>query len=112
MNQNWEEFFSLQTPEHEDVKKDNFECIVVDGKGTDLIFQMFSLKVDEVEELVAEVIEDHFGDTENFAIEFVPEMGMYGLLYKNAKDNPLFSKDFHVYEFLDILDKTITELQK
>ena len=102
----------MQTPEHEDVKKDNFECIVVDGKGTDLIFQMFSLKVDEVEELVAEVIEDHFGDTENFAIEFVPEMGMYGLLYKNAKDNPLFSKDFHVYEFLDILDKTITELQK
>lgn len=110
--QNWDSLFSLQTPEHEDLTYDNFQCIVVDGKGADLIFQFFAVKVDDFDEIAAEVIDDHFGDTAGFAIEYVPEMGMYGLLYKDAKDNPLFSKEFHVYDFLDMLSKTITELQK
>ena len=109
--QDWDSLFSLHTPEHEDLSFDNFNCIVVDGKGTDIIFQFFNTETKDFEEICAEVIDDHFGDTEGFAIEYVPEMEMYGLLYKDAKDNPLFSRDFHVYDFLDILSKTITELQ-
>lgn len=111
-NTDWQELFQLQVPEHETIDKDNFSCIVVNGKGNDLIFQFFSIKDPDFDETVAEVIEDHFGNTEAFAIEYVREMDMYGLLAKDIKDNPLFSKEFHVYQFLDLLSKTITELQK
>ena len=112
MSQQWDNSFALQAPEHETVEKDHFTCIVVDGKGDDLIFQFFNVKIDDFEEVIAEVIEEHFGNTNGFAIEYVSELKMYGLLYKDAKDTPLFSRDFHVHAFLDILDSTITELQK
>ena len=112
MNQDWESQFHLQTPEHEEIDLANFNCIVVDGKGHDLIFQIFEVKIDDFEELIAEVIEEHFGATEGFAIEYVPEMSMYGLLYKDARTDALFNKEFHVYEFLDLVSNTITELQK
>lgn len=110
--QDWGSLFSLQTPQHEDISTDNFECIVVDGKGDDIIFQFFGIKTEEFDEIIAEVIEEYFGTTEGFAIEYIPEMSMYGLLYKDAKANPLFSKEFHVHDFLDLLSNTITELQK
>jgi len=108
--QDWNSLFELQTPEHEDLDYDNFNCLVVDGKGDDIIFQFFKVQVDEFEEITAEVIEEHYGDTDGFAIEFVPELKMYGLLYKDAKSNPLFSKEFHVYDFLELLSNTITEI--
>ena len=102
----------LEAPKHEDIKRDNFQCIVVDGKGDDLIFQFFSIKISSFNALIAEIIEDHFGSTDGFAIEYVPEMGMYGLLAKDLKSNPLFSKEAHVIRFLDLVDKTVTEYLK
>ena len=103
---------SLSVPENKEYKRDNFTCLVVAGKGTDLIFQFFDVKYKDFPQVTAEVIEDHFGDTNNFAIEYVREMDMFGLLAKNIKDNPLFSEEFHVIRFLDLLSKTITELKK
>lgn len=100
--------FQLAMPEHEEITHNNFTCIVVDGKGSDLIFQFFSVKVQDFENIIAEVIEDHFGSTDNFAIEYVTELSMFGLLYKDAKAHPLFSKEFHIYKFLSLLDDTIT----
>ena len=102
----------LEVPEHEEVKKDTFQCLVVAGKGQDLIFQFFGVKAIEFPNIIAEVIEDHFGDTNNFAIEYVRELDMYGLLAKNIKQNPLFSREFHIIRFLDLLDKTIINIQK
>tara|TARA_Y100001972_G_C7469764_1_gene239262 strand:+ start:244 stop:582 length:339 start_codon:yes stop_codon:yes gene_type:complete len=102
---------NLQIPNNETIDKDNFTCTVVDGKGTDNIFQFFNVKIDDFDEVLAETIEDHFGNTEGYALEFVSEMSMYGLLAKNQRDNPLFNKEFYVDQFLDLLDKTITELQ-
>ena len=112
MTPDWNQNFSLTIPDNEDINKSNFSCIVVDGKGYDTIFQFFSVKSEDFEEIIAEVIEEHFGDTEGFAIEFVGEMDMFGLLAKDLRDNPMFSKDFHIYEFLDLLDSTITELNE
>ena len=111
MTPDWSTGFSLAAPENETVAKDNFNCLVVAGKGLDNIFQFFEVKIDDFEELIAEVIEDHFGDTEGFAIEYVPELKMYGLLAKDQRDNPMYSRDFHIYDFLDLLSNTITELQ-
>lgn len=110
MTPDWTENFTLSIPENEDIEKDNFSCIVIHGKGYDNIFQFFNVKTDDFEEIIAEVIEDHFGDTSDFAIEFVDEMDMFGLLAKDLRDNPMFSKEFHVHEFLDLLDSTITAL--
>lgn len=111
MTPDWSTGFSLAVPENETIEKDNFTCLVVAGKGLDNIFQFFNVTVNDFEELVAEVIDDHFGYTEGFAIEYVPELKMYGLLAKDLRDNPMYSKDFHIYHFLDLLSNTITELQ-
>lgn len=102
----------LTIPEHQEYDRNSFSCLVVDGKRNDLIFQFFKVKTADFSDIIAEVIEDHFGDTNKFAIEYVREMDMFGLLAKDIKDNPLFSKEFHIVRFLDLLDKTITELQK
>ena len=112
MTPDWNQNFSLRIPDNEDIEKSNFSCIVVDGKGYDTIFQFFNVKSSDFDEVIAEVIEDHFGDTEGFAIEYVDEMDMFGLLAKDLKDNPMFSRDFHIYDFLDLLDSTITELNE
>lgn len=111
MTPDWNEKFSLSAPENETVDLDNFSCIVVHGKGMDNIFQFFKVKFDDFEELIAEVIEEHFGDTESYAIEYVDELNMFGLLAKDQRDNPLYSKDFHVYGFLELLDNTIEQLK-
>jgi hypothetical protein len=102
----------LEAPEHEDIECTNFKCIVVDGKGFDVIFQFFNLKFQDFRDLAAEAVESHFGSTNGFAIEFVEELKMYGLLAKDLKENPLFNKEFHIYDFVDLLDKTLTEVQK
>ena len=110
--EHWGQKLQIEIPAYDEIEKDVFNCIVVEGKDLDLIFQFFSVKCEDFEETIAEVIEDHFGNTEDFAIEFVTELDMFGLLAKNIKDNPLFSKEFHVHAFLDLLAKTITELQE
>lgn len=102
----------LEIPRHEEIQRDNFQCIVVDGKGDDLIFQFFEVTIKPFSDIVAEVIEDHFGSTDKFAIEYVAELKMYGLLAKDLKSNPLFSKETHIVKFLDLVDKTITEYLK
>ena len=102
----------LMAPNNETVNKDNFTCTVIDGKGYDNIFQFFEVKIEDFDDLIAEVIEDHFGNTEPFAIEYVPELSMYGLLAKDQRDGPMYNSDFHIHTFLDLLDKTITEMLK
>ena len=112
MTPDWNEKFTLTAPENETIDMKNFSCMVVHGKGLDNIFQFFRVKFPEFDELVAEVIEEHFGDTDLFAIEYVGELDMFGLLAKDQRDNPLYSKDFHVYGFLDLLDSTIDQLKQ
>ena len=110
-NINWQQDLSLQIPDNETIETDNFNCVVVDGKGMDTIFQFFGVRTPEFSDVIAEVIEDHFGNTAGFAIEYVPELKMYGLLAKDHRENPLYNKDHQVYNFLDLLDSTITELK-
>lgn len=112
MNDNWEQSFQLQPPKHDTVEKKNFMAVISDGKGDDIIFQFFKVKIQDFDGLLAEVIEDHFGSTNSFALEYVQELDMYGLLAKDIKSNALFNKKFHIDSFLDILDSTISELKK
>lgn len=106
------EGLKLVAPENEEIFKDSFMCIAKDGKGLDNIFQFFSIKVKDFPQILAEVIEDYFGDTSKYALEYVPELKMYGLLAKDQRDNPLYSKKFHIHGFLTFLDNTIKEIQK
>lgn len=103
--------WQLEAPEHEEVEATNFRCIVVEGKGFDTIFQFFNANFEDFEEVAAEVVEDHYGNTDGFAIEFVKELNMHGLLAKDLRDNPLFSKEHHIYDFIELLDSTLTVIK-
>jgi hypothetical protein len=105
----WEESFRLVAPVNIEIKKKEFICTVVHGKGTDNIFQFFEVRHKDFDNLLAEVIEDYFGATESFALDYIADIDSYALLAKNLRDNPMFNVKYHVEGFLDILAGTIRE---
>ena len=107
---NWNSGFNIKLPNSIELALNNFDCVVIDGKGSDNIFQFFKVKRKDFNDIVAEVIEDYFGTTNGFAIEYVRELSMYGLLAKDQRDTPLYNREFHVDSFLKLLDATMSEL--
>ena len=106
----WNASINIIPPTYEEHTASHFSCTVVDGKGHDLIYQFFKVEEKNFTDILAEVIDDFFGSTDNFAVEFVPELDSYALLAKNIKDNPLFTRERSVRAFLSLLNETISQV--
>jgi len=82
--------------------------IVTRGEG-DLIYHFHGIKHDDFKQLLADVVESHFGDTDDFKVDYVPELKAYGLLAKGVRKNPMFNLKFYTEDFLWLLDGVLKE---
>mgnify|MGYP001208656263 CR=1 FL=1 len=89
----------------------NFEAMAVLKKDNNIIFQFFNAKRKDFRDILAEVIEDYFGSTDNFAVAYEKELQSYSLLGKELQSFPMFSTDTHIDKFFSLLDNTIEELK-
>jgi len=89
----------------------NFEAVAVLKKDTNVIFQFFKTKRKDFRDILAEVVESHFGSTDDFAVAYEKELHSYSLLGKQLQALPMFSKDSHINQFFSLLDYTIEELK-
>jgi hypothetical protein len=78
-----------------------------------IIFQI-TLKrpFEDFRALLGEVIEEHFGSTDKFRASFEEDLGTWSVICLGARDNPLFNKQFHVEDFLSLLDIAVDEARK
>jgi hypothetical protein len=86
--------------------------IVTRGEG-DVIYHFHEIRRKDFRDILAEVVESHFGNTEPFKFDDCPELPQTcGLLAKGVRSNPLFNIKFYVEDFLWLLDGTMVELRK
>lgn len=77
-------------------------------KDSDLIFQFFLTKFpSDFPALLAEVVESHFGSTDSFKLDHVPELNSYALLAKGILDRPTVRVDYVTTDFLNLLDEVL-----
>jgi hypothetical protein len=77
-------------------------------KAGDLIFQFFLPKFPaDFPTLLAEVVESHFGGTDDFKLDHVPELNSYALLAKGILDRPTVRIDYVTTDFLNLLDEVL-----
>lgn len=89
----------------------NFEAVAVIKQDNNVIFQFFKTKRKDFRDILAEVVESHFGSTDDFAVAYEKELHSYSLLGKQLQSLPTFSNDTHVDQFFSLLDNTIEELK-
>ena len=76
----------------------------------DIIYQFFGVslpKGHEFQELLAETVDSHFGSTDDFRVDYVEEVGAWGLLAKAVRDRPLYNEDHYILQFLRLVDAAI-----
>jgi len=80
-------------------------------RNSDVILHLYPHRsVPDFERLVAEVVESHFGTTEGFCLDRVPELRSWALLMYRVADKPLFRPEFYVEQFLELLDAVLSEV--
>lgn len=98
---------SVTPPETSEFQGKRLNARVV-RKGGDLIFQFFLPKFPtDFPTLLAEVVESHFGGTDDFKLDHVPELNSYALLAKGILDRPTVRVDYVTTDFLNLLDEVI-----
>ena len=107
----WKKTYKIDQPERIMFDGQTFRAEIVNGVKDDLIFQFFDIKLKDFATILAEVIEAHYNSTDRFAVEYVKELDSFALLAKDIKTNPMFDIEFHVEQFLFLLDKTIEEIE-
>jgi hypothetical protein len=87
----------------------NFKAEIV-TKGDDLIYQFFRVRHPDFRNLLAEVIEAHFGNTDAFSAASVPELKSLGVRAKGVLKNPFFSLSHYTASFLGFVDNCLSEV--
>jgi hypothetical protein len=99
---------SITPPETSEFQGKRLNARVV-RKGSDLIFQFFLPKFPaDFPTLLAEIVESHFGDTDDFKLDNVPELSSYALLAKGILDRPTVRVDYVTTDFLNLLDEVLS----
>lgn len=92
-------------------RKFHARIILCDG-AQDLIFQFFMDPFPrEFQDLVTAVVTDHFGSTDRFALEWVPEVRSFALLARGIWGNPLRDETRITAGFLTLVENTLAELK-
>lgn len=90
----------------------NFTACIVLRDDRDLIFQFFMKSFPkDFPSLLTAVVAAHFGSSERFALDWVPEVKSYALLGKGLWDNALRDELFLTAKFLELVDTTLDELR-
>lgn len=98
---------SVTPPEASEFQGKRLNARVV-RKGGDLIFQFFLPKFpSDFPTLLAETVESHFGATDGFKLDHVPELNSYALLAKGILDRPTVRVDYVTTDFLNLLDEVL-----
>lgn len=58
------------------------------------------------------VIEQHFGSTDNFFLDYVHELDSWALLAREARANPFYNETHYIEDFLSLLDAALLEEQQ
>jgi hypothetical protein len=95
-------------------KGKHFTAHVVFRSEGDVIFQFFELpkRFKDIEPLLAEAVEGHFGSTDNFALAHVPELKSWALFAKGLQNIALFNQTQHITHFLELIDLALQEVSK
>ena len=90
----------------------HFQAAIILRGDEDIIYQFSEVKHSDFRTLLAEVIESHFGDTDNFKFDSIPEIpNAFGLLAKGVRGKPFFNAAHYTSGFLDLLDGVLSETQ-
>jgi len=91
-------------PRHNYVGKHiNVEIVERDN---DLIYHMGNPHED-FRQILTEVVNDFFSDTDTFGIDYIPEMDNFSLYALNAANDPMGNPVHKAKKFLALLDQTI-----
>lgn len=86
--------------------------VVLRGRG-DVIFHFHDVRRSDFRDLLAEVVEEHFGTTDSFYFDDVPELEKtFGLLAKGVRNHPLYNQKHFIEDFLHLLDAVLIEAGK
>ena len=85
-----------------------FRAVIV-LKNDDLIYQFFNVKHADFRNLLAEIIEAHFGKTDDFSASYVPELESLGVRAKKVCDSPFFDYAHYTEKFLGLVDSCLQE---
>jgi len=94
----------------------HFSAVVVLRRNGDVIFQFFprgNLWPKDLEggrNLLATVIEGHFGSTDQFSADFVKELRSWAVKAEGLRGLASYTEEYHLEGFLNLLDLTISEL--
>jgi hypothetical protein len=98
----------LDTPPRAEYRGTHFRAEIV-AKNGDLIYQFFDVKNADFRSFLAEIVESHFGSTEAFSADYIPEVQSHGLRAKGVTDSPFFSYDHYTSDFLGLVDRCLQE---
>ena len=88
-----------------------FAATIVFKDRGNIIFQFFNTRRKDFRSILAEVIETHFGSTDDFAASYEKELGAHSLLASGLQFLSTFSVKTHIEDFLELLDITLGELK-
>lgn len=78
----------------------------------DLIFQFFMKKFPkDFDKLLAEIVEAHFGTTDNFAVHYEAILESWGLIARGFLARPGVDHNYIIEGFLNLVDNTLGELR-
>jgi hypothetical protein len=85
--------------------------IVLRGEG-DIIYQFFGVKHPDFKGFLAEVVDEHFGSTDDFRVDYIQELKSWSLLAKDVRTRPLFNFKHYTEDFMWLLDAALEEFKK
>ena len=87
---------------------ENLNADVVLPGDTDVIFHFFLRRAQpDFDTFLGEIVESHFGSTDNFAVAFTPEVDSWGLKAQGLRSLPLYSVKSHIEDFLRLVDASL-----
>jgi hypothetical protein len=98
----------IATPPRAEFRGDNFRAQIV-SKDSDLIYQFFGVLHADFRNFLAEIIESHFGSTDAFSAEYIPEVQSLGVRAKGVTELPFFNYDHYTVDFLGLVDRCLQE---
>ena len=102
----------FRPPRHAEYEGRNIGVQVAVLREEDVTWQFFARKFPPAfDTLLAEVVEAHFGSTDKFAVDWVPEMQSWSLIGRGLWLSPLKNEDHLVAHFLDLLDNALDEVK-
>jgi hypothetical protein len=98
----------VSLPPRAEYRGKKFKAVIV-VKNDDLIYQFFNVRHKDFQTLLAEIIEAHFGKTDDFSASYVPEFESLAVRAKKVCESPFFNYSHYTEKFLDLVDRCLDQ---